>query len=163
MSIASSSTAAEHPPADTVRSPYADAGTNADADITAGPGTDRRARGLRTLDAVTANAGTTVVAGLRDLAPDLADFIVDFAYGDVIARPGLDLRTRQLATVATLAALGHAQPQLAVHIQGALNVGATRAEIIEVLLQTAVYAGFPAAINAINTARRAFAEADGAG
>ncbi|WP_085316857.1 carboxymuconolactone decarboxylase family protein [Derxia lacustris] len=124
---------------------------------------DRHARGLNTLDAVTANAGNAVVASLRDLAPELADFIVDFAYGEVISRPGIDLRTRQLTTVAALAAMGHPQLQLGVHIQGALNVGATKAEVIEVLLQIAVYAGFPAAINAINTARRAFAEFDARG
>ncbi|HTU64381.1 MAG TPA: carboxymuconolactone decarboxylase family protein [Steroidobacteraceae bacterium] len=116
---------------------------------------ERRARGLRTLGEITGASGESVVAGLRDVAPDLADWIVDFSYGDVMSRPGLDVRSRQLATIAALTALGNAQPQLEVHIRGALNVGCTRQEIVEVVLQMAVYAGFPAAINALNVARAA--------
>lgn len=119
----------------------------------------RRAHGRRTLERVTGGSGRAVVDGLADIAPELGEFIVDFCYGEVIGRPGLDLKTRELSTVAALAALGHAQPQLKVHVRGALNVGATRAEIVEVLLQTAVYAGFPAALNAVASAREAFAEA----
>jgi len=99
--------------------------------------------------------GRAVIESLADIAPALGDFIVEFSYGDVISRPQLDLKSRELATVA---ALGNAQPQLKVHIHGALNVGASREEIVEILIQTAVYAGFPAAINAISTARQAFAE-----
>ena len=132
------------------------AGQAAEPEIKATP---RRTRGLRTLEKVTGGSGRAVVEGLSDIAPELGEFIVDFAYGDVIARPGLDLKTRELSTVATLAALGHAQPQLKVHMRGALNVGATRAEIIEVLLQVAVYAGFPAALNAVGSAREVFREA----
>ena len=60
-----------------------------------------------------------VVSSLRDIAPDLADWIIDFSYGDVMARPGLDRRSRQFATIAALTALGNAQPQLKVHIAGA--------------------------------------------
>lgn len=123
-------------------------------------GEDRRHRGLKALERVTGGTGQAVVRSLSDIAPELGDFIVEFCYGDVIAREGLDIRTRELATVSALAALGNAQPQLKVHIRGALNVGATRQEIVEVVLQTAVYAGFPAAINAANVAREAFREAD---
>ena len=72
---------------------------------------------------ITGESGAAVVDGLRDIAPDFADWIVDFSYGDVMSRPGLDRRTRQLATIAALTALGNAQPQLKVHIEGALNVG----------------------------------------
>jgi 4-carboxymuconolactone decarboxylase len=117
---------------------------------------DRHARGLRALGEITGASGESVVASLRDIAPDLADWIVDFSYGDVMSRPGLDRRTRQLATIAALTAQGHA-PQLEVHINGALNVGCTRQEIVEVILQMTVYAGFPAAINALNLARQVFA------
>lgn len=116
---------------------------------------DRRTRGLKALAAVTGEAGVNVVQGLRGIAPDLADWIVDFSYGDVMARPGLDRRTRQLATIAALTAMGNAQPQLKVHIQGALNVGCKPAEIIEVILQMTVFCGFPAAINALTVAREA--------
>jgi 4-carboxymuconolactone decarboxylase len=119
-------------------------------------GDDRRGRGLRALADITGDSGTAVVESLRDIAPDLAEWIIDFSYGDVMARPGLDLRSRQFATIAALTALGNAQPQLKVHIDGALNVGCTQQEIIEVILQMAVYAGFPAAINALNVAREVF-------
>jgi len=120
---------------------------------------ERRKSGLDALQRVTGTTGQAVVQGLEDIAPELGEFIVDFAYGDVISRKALDLKTRELATVASLAALGNAQPQLKVHIRGALAVGASRQEIVEIVLQTAVYAGFPAAINAANTARDAFREA----
>jgi 4-carboxymuconolactone decarboxylase len=114
---------------------------------------NRRARGLRTLTEITGEAGAAVVQELRETAPDLADWIIDFSYGDVMARPGLDRRTRQLTTIAALTALGNAQPQLKVHIQGALNVGCKPQEIIEVILQMTVYCGFPSAINALGIAR----------
>ena len=99
-----------------------------------------------------------MVESLRDIAPDFADWIVDFSYGDVMTRPGLDRRSRQFATIAALTALGNAAPQLKVHIGGALNVGCKPQEIIEVILQMAVFAGFPAAINALNVAREVFNE-----
>ena len=129
-------------------------------DAVASGADDRHARGLRALGEITGTTGESVVESLRDLSPDLADWIVDFSYGDVMARPGLDRRSRQLATIAALTATGHA-PQLKVHIRGALNVGCTRQEIIEVILQMTVYAGFPAAINALNVARDAFAAETG--
>jgi 4-carboxymuconolactone decarboxylase len=117
---------------------------------------DRHTRGVRALAAITGDSGEAVVESLRDIAPDLAAWIIDFSYGDVMARPGLDRRSRQFATIAALTALGNAQPQLEVHIKGALNVGCKQQEIVEVILQMAVYAGFPAAINALNVAREVF-------
>ena len=130
----------------------ADGADGTDAPVDSPPG-DRRARGLRALAEITGAAGEGVVQGLRDIAPDFANWIIDFSYGDVMSRPGLDRRTRQLATIAALTALGNAQPQLRVHITGALNVGCKPQEIVEVILQMAVYAGFPATINALNVAR----------
>lgn len=112
--------------------------------------------GLDTLKKITASSGTAVVESLKDIAPDLADWIIKFSYGDVLSRNKLDLKTRQLATVAALTAMGTASPQLRVHIKGALNVGCKKEEIIEVILQMAVFAGFPAAINGINAAREIF-------
>jgi 4-carboxymuconolactone decarboxylase len=119
----------------------------------AAPAEDRRTRGLRALSEITGSTGEGVVDSLRDIAPDLANWIIDFSYGDVLSRPGLDRRSRQLATIAALTALGNAQPQLKVHIAGALEVGCKPQEIVEVILQMAVFAGFPAAINALNVAR----------
>jgi 4-carboxymuconolactone decarboxylase len=113
-------------------------------------------RGLRALNEVSGGSGADVVKSLEQIAPDLGRFIIEFSYGDIISRPGLDYRTKELATVAMLTALGTAAPQLKVHIGGALKVGATREEIVEVIQQMAVYAGFPAALNGIGAAREVF-------
>jgi len=117
----------------------------------------RFATGEAVLNEVTKASGRAVVEGLKDISPELGDFIVEFAYGEVIGRPGLSLRDRELATIAMLGAMGSCEPQLGVHIQGALNVGCTKTEIVETLLQLCVYAGFPRTISAINCAKRTFA------
>ena len=118
----------------------------------------RHALGESTLAAITGGTGTAVVDSLKDIAPDLAEWIISFSYGDVMARPGLDKRSRQFATIAALTAMGTATPQLKVHVHGALNVGCQPSEIVEVILQMAVYAGFPAAINGLNVVREVFQE-----
>lgn len=110
---------------------------------------DRYARGVARLAEIDGVAGEAVIAGLADLAPDLGRYIVEFGFGDVYSRPGLDLRTRELTTIAALTAMGNARPQLEVHLAAALNVGATIAEIVEVIIQMALYAGFPASLNAV--------------
>jgi 4-carboxymuconolactone decarboxylase len=120
------------------------------------PDTDRYERGLRTLQEVSGGSGAEVVRSLEDVAPDLGRFIIEFSYGDVISRTGLDRRSKELATVALLTALGTAEPQLRVHIKAALNAGASREEIVEVIQQMAVYAGFPAALNGMAAARDVF-------
>jgi len=121
----------------------------------------RYERGLRALEQVSGGSGADVIKSLEQIAPDLGRLIIEFSYGDVISRPGLDYRTKELATVALLTALGTAQPQLKVHIYAALNVGGTREEVIEAIQQMAVYAGFPAALNGITAAREVFAEKRG--
>jgi 4-carboxymuconolactone decarboxylase len=119
---------------------------------------ERYTRGSQRLAEIDGEGGQHVIDALKDVAPDLARYVIEFGFGDVYSRPGLDLRTRELATVAGLVALGHAQPQLKVHVNGALNVGCTPAEIVEVIIQMALYAGFPAAVNGAFTARQVFAE-----
>lgn len=116
----------------------------------------RLEKGLETLKKITDSSGSAVVESLKDIAPDLADWIISFSYGDVLSRNQLDLKSRQLATVAALTAMGTATPQLKIHIKGALNVGCSKQELIEVILQMAVFAGFPAAINGINALREVF-------
>ncbi|KQW91666.1 hypothetical protein ASC94_18040 [Massilia sp. Root418] len=111
---------------------------------------------MATIAKITGNEGRRVVDSLRDMSPELGNWIVDFAYGDVFSRPGVSLCTRELATVSALTALGNAQPQLKVHIEGALNVGCKPEEIIEIITQMAVYAGFPSALNGISAAREVF-------
>jgi 4-carboxymuconolactone decarboxylase len=83
--------------------------------------------------------------------------VLEFPFGDIYSRPGLDLRAREIATIAALTALGNASPQLKVHIEAGLNVGLSRDEITEVIMQMAVYAGFPAAVNGLFAAKEIFA------
>lgn len=119
---------------------------------------DRYATGLARLREIDGEAGERVVASLADIAPDFARYLIEFPFGDIYSRPGLDLRSREIAVVAALTALGNAAPQLKVHIRGALNVGVSRDEIVETIMQMAVYAGFPAALNGLFAAREVFGE-----
>lgn len=121
------------------------------------PSDDRFERGARALASIDGHAGQKVIDALADIAPDFARYLIEFPFGDIYSRPGLGLREREIATVAALTALGNAAPQLKVHIQAGLNVGLTRAEIVEILMQMAVYAGFPAALNGLFAAKEAFA------
>ncbi|MCL5125054.1 MAG: carboxymuconolactone decarboxylase family protein [Deltaproteobacteria bacterium] len=121
---------------------------------------DRFERGLEKLKEVDGKAGETVIEGLKDIAPDLARYAIEFPFGDVYCRPGLDLKSREISAVAALTALGTAIPQLKVHIRGALNVGLSRQEVIEIIIQMVVYAGFPAALNGMFAAKEVFQERD---
>lgn len=118
---------------------------------------ERYERGLAKLQEIDGEAGQRVIDCLRDIAPDFARYLIEFPFGDIYARPGLDLRSREIAVVAALTAMGNAAPQLKVHIQAALNVGVSRSEIIEVIMQMAVYAGFPAALNGLFAAKEVLA------
>lgn len=128
------------------------------ADEAAAPAGDRHQRGLATLEKITGGGAAKLQDQLKDYAPELYDWVVDYAYGEVVSRPQLPLKTRELATVAALTALGNAQPQLKAHIKGALNAGCTPQEVVEVIMQMAVYGGFPTALNGINAAKEVFAE-----
>ena len=124
------------------------------------PDTETRyQRGLAALDAIDGDGGHRVVDSLADIAPDFARYLIEFPFGDIFSRPGLGYRDREIATIAMLAGLGTAVPQLKVHIQAGLNVGLTREEIIEIMMQVAVYAGFPAALNGIFAAKEVLAAA----
>jgi 4-carboxymuconolactone decarboxylase len=117
---------------------------------------ERYLRGWAKLKEVDGQAGENVIESLRDIAPDFARLLIEFPFGDIYSRPGLDLKTRELAVVAALTALGNAAPQLKVHIHGARNVGCSEQEIVEVIMQMAVYAGFPAALNGLFAAKEVF-------
>lgn len=119
---------------------------------------DRYQRGDAALKAIMGPQADQVFT-LEETAPDLVRFTVE-AFGDIYGDPALDLRTRELATVAALTTLGYASGQLKAHIHGALNVGATRREVVEVITQMRAYAGFPAALNAMSVAKEVFAERD---
>jgi 4-carboxymuconolactone decarboxylase len=132
------------------------------ANDTAARNKERYARGWDKLKEIDGEAGERVIEALAPIAPDFARYLIEFPFGDIYSRPALDLKSREIATIAALAALGNAQPQLKVHIEGALNVGCTRDEIVEVFMQMAVYAGFPAALNALFAAREVFAAREAA-
>lgn len=122
---------------------------------------ERFITGQEMLQKVDGKGGDAVVESLQDIAPDFAQYLIEFTFGDIYSRPGLDLRSREIATVAALTALGNAAPQLKVHIGAALHVGLTQDEIIEVIMQMAVYAGFPAALNGLFAAKEVFASHKG--
>jgi 4-carboxymuconolactone decarboxylase len=119
---------------------------------------ERYQRGIEKLAEIDGQQGRRVIDSLADIAPDLAKYLIEFPFGDIYSRPGLDLRTRELVTIAALTALGNAAPQLKVHIHAALNVGCNREEIVETILQMCVYAGFPAALNGMFLAKEVFGE-----
>jgi 4-carboxymuconolactone decarboxylase len=114
--------------------------------------------GLKILKEIDGEAGQKVIAALADVSPELGHQVIAWAFGDIYARPGLPPRDRQLVTLGMLTALGGCEPQLEVHINAALNVGLTPAEIVEALLHSAVYCGMPRALNATFVAKKVFAE-----
>jgi 4-carboxymuconolactone decarboxylase len=119
---------------------------------------ERFEAGLKKLKEIDGEAGQKVIDSLSSISPDLAKYTIEFPFGDIYQRPGLDLRSREIATVAALTALGHCLPQLNVHINGALNVGCKPEEVVETIIQMAVYAGFPASLNAMFVAKEVFIE-----
>lgn len=119
---------------------------------------ERYQRGWAKLKEIDGDQGERVISSLGDIAPDFAKLLIEFPFGDIYSRPGLDLKARELAVVAALTAMGNAAPQLEVHIHGALNVGATQQEVVEVMIQMAIYAGFPAALNGLFAAKKVFGQ-----
>ena len=123
--------------------------------------TERQQRfeqGKAVLDAVDGTAGANVIDALGDISPELGHQVVAWGFGEIYSRPELEPRDRQLVTLGMLTALGGCEPQLDVHINAALNVGLTPQQIIEAFLHSAVYCGFPRALNATFTAKKVFSE-----
>lgn len=116
--------------------------------------------GLELFAAVLGEDGDRALAALDGVAPELGRYIVEFGYGEVYARPGLELRERQIASVAALVAQGGVETQLKYHIGGALRLGLTRAEVVEVIVQCLPFVGFPRTLNAIAVAREAFEQSE---
>ncbi len=115
-----------------------------------GRDSERRGRGVARLAELADEPGGE--GFLRNLG-DLGDLTVDFVFGDVHARPGLDVRERELVIIAVLTALGGLEPQVRAHLRAARAVGVTDRDLEEVIIQTAPYAGFPRAINALKILR----------
>lgn len=121
---------------------------------------ERRARGEEMLARVDGPAGMRVVENLAAAFPEFASYLLEYPFGDIYSRAGLGLREREIAVVAALCAMGNAAPQLRVHVHAALHVGCTPREVLEVVMQMSVYAGFPAALNGLAAVKEVF-EAQG--
>jgi len=116
----------------------------------------RHEHALNKLGQIDSEAAKKLMDSMQDISPDLARYAIDFPFGEIFTRPGLDLKSRELINVAALTALGNAAPQLKFHINGALNVGCSRTEIIETIIQMAIYSGFPSALNGMMSAKEVF-------
>jgi len=113
---------------------------------------ERYMRGIEIAEQLAAEKlGEFTTSRVAELAPDFARMAIEFPLGDLYARDALDLRSREIVAIASLATLGNASPQLRIHIRAATRLGITKTEIIEILMQTAIYAGFPTALNALSS------------
>lgn len=119
---------------------------------------ERYLAGTKRLQEVDGQAGNNVINSLESIAPDLGKYIIEFAFGDIYCREGLSLQEREMITITSLLTAGGCEPQLSVHINGALNVGISPAKIIEVFMQCIPYVGFPKVLNAVNVAKGIFSE-----
>ncbi len=120
--------------------------------------TDRYKKGWATLGKINSDAGKRIMKSLKDISPDMARLVIEFPYGDIYSRPQLDLKTRELVTIASLTTLGFAAHELKAHVNNALNAGCSKEEIVEVIMQMSIYAGFPASLNALFVAADVFAK-----
>ena len=119
---------------------------------------ERHEQGMTTRRAVLGDAHVDrAVASTTDFTAPFQDFITRYAWGEVWARPGLDRRTRSIITLTALTSL-RAENEIAMHVRAAITNGLTPAEITEILLHTALYAGLPAANSAYAIAQRTLAE-----
>ena len=118
----------------------------------------RFTQGMEQLKAIDGKGGENVIKSLEDIAPDLGKFIVEFAFGDIYTREGLTTEEREMITLSSLLTAGGCEPQLEVHINGALNIGISPEKVIETFLQCIPYTGFPKVLNAVFVAKKVFAE-----
>lgn len=124
---------------------------------------ERYQLGWEKMKEVDGEAGDKLVRNFKDISPDLGNFIIEYAFGDIYTRNGLDLKSKEIAALSGLIALGNASPQVRLHINGVLNTGSTISEVKEVILQMSVYSGFPSSINAMNALKEVLAERKGRG
>ena len=119
----------------------------------------RYEKGKKSIESIQKRSVEEIFEGLDDIAPDLSRFVIEYPYSEIYTRSEVDLKTRELCTVAALTVLGTI-PQLKEHINAALNVGNSPTEIVEIMMQMSAYCGFPKAINAVMAAKEVFIERD---
>lgn len=106
------------------------------------------------------NVADSWIESIREISPEFAKVNVEFPFGELYTRSVLDDKTRELCTIAALTVQGFSLPELKVHTVGALNCGASRDEILEVVTQMLAYCGFPAATNALKAVNEVFVDLD---
>ncbi|WCM14532.1 carboxymuconolactone decarboxylase family protein [Priestia filamentosa] len=121
---------------------------------------ERYDRGWERLMKVDGEEGKGVIESLKEIAPDLGQYVIEFAFGDIYSRGELDLKQRQLVTLSALTTQGGCERQLRIHINASLNVGLTPSEIVEAIMHCVPYTGFPRVLNAIFVAKETFIERD---
>jgi 4-carboxymuconolactone decarboxylase len=121
---------------------------------------ERYENGWEKLMEVDGEGGKRVIESLKDIAPALGRYVIEFAFGDIYTRQGISLQQKQLVTIASLTTQGGCEPQLNVHINAALNVGLTPNEIVEAITHCIPYTGFPRVLNAVFFAKQVFEERD---
>lgn len=114
--------------------------------------------GMEQLKRIDGIGGENVIKSLEKIAPDVGRFIIEFAFGDIYTRGELSLQEREMITITSLLTMGGCQPQLEVHINGALNVGISPNKIVETFIQCIPYVGFPKVLNAITVAKKIFTD-----
>jgi len=124
---------------------------------------DRYEKGIKKIQEFTVNHNAENPTGemeigesFKDLAPDLSKYVVEYAFGDIYARPGLDNKQKVLTTISGLVAQG--MPQIEIHINSGLNVGLTPEEIVGCIMHLLPYTGFPRVLNALKVAQKVFDE-----
>lgn len=127
---------------------------------------ERYLRGIKKLEELTKannyNPAEHMLEMINSVAPDVGRYSMEFVLGDILSRPGLSTKTREMLNVAVLTAI-QAPIELSLHINIALNAGVTREEISEIITQQVVYVGFPIAINGLHAAAEVFKERDARG
>lgn len=119
---------------------------------------NRYEKGLSLLKEIDGQHGEEVISNLKEISPDIANYIVEFAFGDIYSRDSLDLRQKQLVTISSLLSQGGCEDQLYVHLNASLNVGLTVEEILGAIIHCVPYTGFPRVLNAIKVVRKVFEE-----
>ncbi|MBQ0838099.1 carboxymuconolactone decarboxylase family protein [Lactiplantibacillus pentosus] len=118
----------------------------------------RLINGKAMLQRVDAEAADSVMTNLQNVAPDVAKMILEFAFNDIYTRPGLSLQQRELVTITSLLTQGDTAAQLRVHLNGCLNVGLSRTEIVETCIHCIPYVGFSKVLNALTVVKAVFAD-----
>lgn len=119
--------------------------------------TQQYQRGLQELRRINPDHADESIEELKRICPDLAEYFVTFGFGEVYSRPALDAKTKALVAIGSLTALGYCEGFLKTHVQGAIHAGCSREEILEVVIQSIVFIGFPAALAALRIVTEAFA------